>query len=174
MIDFPNSPTVGEQHEEDGVRFEWDGVTWKKVRETEFGTYFGVEVLDEDDMASNRDDALVTQQSLVAYVATQVADRVPQTIVTSEHTLVADNRRRLLLINHPTESTTIDVPTDTFSPGDWFWIQPIGDGDAVLGLSGITVNADMPTQVSPGGAMTVIFTGANTISVFGGEEGEVV
>lgn len=170
MIDFPNSPTVGEQHTEGDVTFEWDGTIWKKVRETEFGTYYGVDILDEDDMASNRADALATQQSIVAYVATQTADLPPQTIVTSEHTLVANNRRRLLLINHPSTDTTIDVPTDTFSPGDWFWIQPIGPGDAILDVTGITVNADMPTQVSPGGAMTVIFTAVNTISVFGGEE----
>ena len=170
MIDFPNSPTIGEKYTENDTTFEWTGTIWKKTRDSTFGTYFGSDILDEDDMASNRDDALVTQQSVVAYVAASVADRVPQTIVTGTHVLVADNLRRLVLFSHPSTDSIVTVPTGTFAPGDWFWLQAIGPGDVVLDVTGITVNAGVSTQISPGGAMTIVYTATNTISVFGGEE----
>lgn len=168
MIDFPNSPTAGTQYtDSQGVLWEFTGVYWKKVRAQEFGSYFGMDVLDEDDFASNRDDALATQQSIGAYVQAALADRTPLANVASLDTLTANDLRRLKTYSHASQ-VSVTVPPGTFAPGDWFWLQSIGAGGLTLVTTGLTVNA-ISTTVPQYGAMTIVFTAANTISVFGGE-----
>ena len=169
MIDFPNSPTTGTTHTDgQGTLWEYTGIYWRKVRETEIGSYFGMDVLDEDDMASNRADALVTQQSLVAYIGTSLLDRTPINNVASLDTLTANDLRRLKTYSYDGAEVQVTVPTDTFALGDWFWLQSVGDSGIALVTTGLTVAA-LGTSVSTNGAMTIVFTGANQISVFGGE-----
>lgn len=168
MIDFPNSPSTGTTYtDSNGTLWEYTGVYWKKVREVEFGSYFGMDVLDEDDMASNRADALATQQSIKAFVAASLLDRTPINNVASLDTLTANDLRRLKTYSYATQ-VSVTVPIDTFAAGDWFWLQSTGAGGLTLVTTGLTVNA-VSTTVSQYGAMTIVFTAANTISVFGGE-----
>lgn len=169
MIDFPNSPTTGQTFtDSNGTTWEFNGTYWKKVRETDFGSYFGLDILDEDDMASNRADALATQQSIVAYVQASLADRTPIEIVASIDTLTIGHLRRLVTYSHVSQ-VQITVPTGVFAAGDWFWLQSINTGGITLLTPGLTVNGGSPVTVSQGNAMTVVFTGATNISVFGGE-----
>lgn len=62
---------------------------------------------------------------------------------------------------------TVTVPTGTFSAGDWFLLQSTGAGGLTLSTTGLTVNA-LKTKITQHEALMVVFTGSNTISVFGG------
>ena len=169
MIDFPNSPTSGDTHtDSNGTLWEYTGVYWRKVRETEVGSYFGMDVLDEDDMASDRSDAVATQQSIKAFVETSLLDRTPINNVASLDTLTANDLRRLKTYSYDGAEVQVTVPTNTFAAGDWFWLQSTGDSGIALVTTGLTVAA-LGTSVSTNGAMTIVFTGTNQISVFGGE-----
>ena len=33
-FDFPNSPSVNDQHTDNGITFKWDGTVWKRVSAT--------------------------------------------------------------------------------------------------------------------------------------------
>jgi len=62
---------------------------------------------------------------------------------------------------------TVTVPTGTFVTGDWFMLQSTGAGGLTLSTTGITVNG-AKTTIAESEGMMVVFTGSNTISVFGG------
>jgi len=89
------------------------------------------------------------------------------TVVTgTTDTLAAGDVWKLTQYSNAT-LVTVTVPTGTFSTGDWFLLQSTGAGGLTLSTTGLTVNG-ANTTIAESEGMMVVFTGASTISVFGG------
>lgn len=96
------------------------------------------------------------------------AATVPQTQAGASDTLAAGDLDRLTMYSEAA-AVTVTVPTGTFAAGDWFLLQPLGAGGLSLSTVGITVNGATPmTAVAQNEGLMIVFTAANTISVFGG------
>lgn len=92
----------------------------------------------------------------------------PQTVTDTTDTLADADRFRLTMYSNAS-AVTVTVPTGTFSAGDWFLLQSTGAGGLSLSTTGITLNGSSPsTGVAQNEGLLIVFTAANTISVFGG------
>jgi len=87
-------------------------------------------------------------------------------VTTTTHTLASGDLFELTQFSNASQ-VTVTVPTGTFVTGDWFMLQSTGAGGLTLSTTGITVNG-AKTTIAESEGMMVVFTGSNTISVFGG------
>lgn len=98
----------------------------------------------------------------------EIGPSTPQTVSDTTDTLAAADARRLTLYSNAS-AVTVTVPTGTFAAGDWFLLQSTGAGGLSLSTAGITLNGSSPsTGVAQNEGLLIIFTGSDTISVFGG------
>jgi hypothetical protein len=169
-IDFPDSPSVGDQFVASGKTYQWDGTVWTIYGPQTNPDIFKVDTTNNRVGINNASPSVTLDVTGDVSISGKLDAPMPVSTKTASYTLAAGDEGTRIAMNNA-GATAITVNDAVFSAGDTVWLHNIGAGTCTVTAGTATVNTAASLDLAQWEGGSLYFTSASSAIFFRGAGG---